>query len=57
MPYDVRIKDIDTSEEYKTTIDELKELKDILDTYNNKTIELEVINTDKIKEMKYGFKV
>ena len=42
MPYDIRIKDIDTSEEYKTTIDELKELKEILERYNDKTIELEL---------------
>ena len=42
MSYDIRIKDMDTSEEYKTTIDELKELKDILEQYKDKTIELEL---------------
>ena len=46
MPYDIRIKDIDTSEEYKTAIDELKELKEILERYKYKTVELEVINTE-----------
>ena len=51
MPYDIRIKDMDTSEEYKTTIEELKELKEILERYKEKTIELDVVNTevDKVK--------
>ena len=54
MPYDIRIKDIDTSEEYKTTIEELKELKEILERYKEKTIELEVINTEVKRVRKKG---
>lgn len=31
MPYEVKIKDVDTSETCKTTIDDLKELRELLD--------------------------
>ena len=46
MPYEVKITDIDTLETYETKIEELKELKEILERYKEKTIELEVINTE-----------
>lgn len=49
MPYSVRIKDMDTTEEYKTTIEELKELKEILEKYKDKTIEVE-LHKVKMKE-------
>ena len=46
MPYEVKIKDIDTLEIYETKIEELKELKEILERYKEKTIELDVVNTE-----------
>ena len=54
MPYEVKIKDIDTLETYETKIEELKELREILERYKEKTIELEVINTEvkKVRERK-----
>ena len=42
MPYEVKIKDVDTSETFKTTIEELKELRELLKPYETKTIELDV---------------
>ena len=42
MPYEVKIKDVDTSETFKTTIDDLKELRELLKPYETKTIELDV---------------
>ena len=42
MLYEIKIKDMDTQETYKTTIEELKELRDLLKPHENKTIELEV---------------
>lgn len=54
MPYEVKITDIDTLETYETTIEELKELKEILERYKEKTIELDVVNTEvkRVREMK-----
>ena len=46
MPYEVKIKDVDTSETFKTTIDDLKELREVLKTYETKRIEVDVINTE-----------
>ena len=46
MPYEVKIKDVDTSETCKTTIDDLKELRELLKIYETKTIEVDVINTE-----------
>ena len=46
MPYEVKIKDIDTSETCKTTIEDLKELRELLKPYETKTIEIDVINTE-----------
>ena len=46
MPYEIKIKDIDTSETYETTIDDLKELRELLKLYEAKTIEVDVINTE-----------
>ena len=46
MPYEIKIKDVDTSETYETTIDDLKELREVLKTYETKTIEVDVINTE-----------
>ena len=46
MPYEVKIKDVYTSETCKTTIDDLKELRELLKTYETKTIEVDVINTE-----------
>ena len=49
MPYEIKIKDVDTSETCKTTIDDLKELRELLKTYETKTIEANVINTEVYK--------
>ena len=46
MPYEIKIKDIDTSETFKTTIEDLKELRELLKPYETKTIEVDVINTE-----------
>ena len=46
MPYEVKIKDVDTSETCETTIDDLKELRELLKTHETKTIEVDVINTE-----------
>ena len=46
MPYEIKIKDVDTSETYETTIDDLKELRELLKLYETKTIEVDVINTE-----------
>ena len=46
MPYEIKIKDIDTSETYETTIDDLKELRELLKPYETKRIEVDVINTE-----------
>ena len=46
MPYEVKIKDVDTSESHETTIDDLKELRELLKPYETKTIEIDVINTE-----------
>ena len=46
MPYEIKIKDVDTSETYETTIDDLKELRELLKLYKAKTIEVDVINTE-----------
>ena len=46
MPYEIKIKDVDTSETYETTIDDLKELRELLKPYETKTIEVDVINTE-----------
>ena len=46
MPYEVKIKDVDTSETFKTTIDDLKELRELLKKKKKKTIEVDVINTE-----------
>lgn len=46
MPYEVKIKDVDTSETYETTIEDLKELREILKPHETKTIEVEIINTE-----------
>lgn len=46
MPYEVKIKDVDTSETCETTIEDLKELRELLKHYETKTIEVDVINTE-----------
>ena len=46
MPYEIKIKDVDTSETFKTTIEDLKELRELLKHYETKTIEVDVINTE-----------
>ena len=46
MPYEIKIKDVDTSEYYETTIDDLKKLRELLKPYETKTIEVYVINTE-----------
>ena len=46
MPYEIKIKDVDISETYETTIDDLKELRELLKPYETKTIEVDVINTE-----------
>ena len=46
MPYEIKIKDVDSSETYETTIDDLKELRKLLKPYETKTIEVDVINTE-----------
>ena len=46
MPYEIKIKDVDTSETCETTIDDLKELRELLKHYETKTIEVDVINTE-----------
>ena len=42
MPYEVKIKDVDTSETFKKTIEDLKELRELLKPYETKTIEVDV---------------
>ena len=42
MPYELKIKDVDTSETCETTIENLKELRELLKPYETKTIELDV---------------
>ena len=42
MPYEIKIKDVDTSETYETTIDDLKELRELLKPYETKTIEVDL---------------
>ena len=42
MPYEIKIKDVDTSETCETTINDLKELRELLKTYETKTIEVDV---------------
>ena len=42
MPYEIKIKDMDTSETIETTIEELKELRELLEPHQTKTIELTV---------------
>jgi hypothetical protein len=44
MPYEVKIKDIDTEETIETTIEDLKELRELLKPHEEKVIELEVHN-------------
>ena len=46
MPYEIKIKDVATSETCETTIDDLKELRELLKPYETKTIEVDVINTE-----------
>ena len=46
MPYEIKIKDLDTSETCETRIDDLKELRELLKPYETKTIEVDVINTE-----------
>ena len=46
MPYEIKIKDVDTSETCETTIDDLKKLRELLKPYETKTIEVDVINTE-----------
>ena len=46
MPYEIKIKDVDSSETYETVIDDLKELRELLKPYETKTIEVDVINTE-----------
>ena len=46
MPYEIKIKDVDTSETCETTIDDLKELRELLKPYETKTIEVDVINIE-----------
>ena len=42
MPYEVKIKDVYTSETFKTTIEDLKELRELLKPYETKTIEVDL---------------
>lgn len=42
MPYEIKIKDVDTSETFKTTIEDLKELRELLKSYETKTIEVDL---------------
>ena len=42
MSYELKIKDIDTLETFKTTIEDLKELRELLKPYETKTIELDL---------------
>ena len=42
MSYEIKIKDVDTSETCKTTIDDLKELRELLKPYETKTIEVDL---------------
>lgn len=42
MPYELKIKDVDTSETFKTTIEDLKELRELLKSYETKTIEVDL---------------
>ena len=46
MPYEIKIKDVDTSETCETIIEDLKELRELLKPYETKTIEVDVINTE-----------
>lgn len=46
MSYEIKIKDVDSSETYETAIDDLKELRELLKPYETKTIEVDVINTE-----------
>ena len=46
MPYEIKIKDVDTSETCETTIDDLKELRGLLKPYETKTIEVDVIDIE-----------
>ena len=54
MSYEVKITDIYTLETYETKIEELKELKEILERYKEKTIELDVVNTEVKRVRKKG---
>ena len=42
MPYEIKIKDVDTSETCETAIDDLKELRELLKPYETKTIEVDL---------------
>ena len=42
MPYELKIKDVYTSETCETTIDDLKELRELLKPYETKTIEVDL---------------
>ena len=42
MPYEVKIKDVDTLDTCKTTIEDLKELRELLKPYETKTIEVDL---------------
>ena len=46
MPYEIKIKDVDTSETCETTIENLKELRELLKPTETNTIEVDVINTE-----------
>lgn len=48
MPYEIKITDIETSEILKATIEELKELREILKPYETKVIEVEVKKVKKL---------
>ena len=50
MPYDLKIRDVDTQETYETTLEELKELREILLKFENKNIEVDLINKKKVKK-------
>ena len=41
MPYDIKITEYPDGETFKTQIDEFKELKEILERYKEKTIEID----------------
>lgn len=42
MPYEIKIKDVDTSETCETIIEDLKELRELLKPYETKTIEVDL---------------